>query len=71
MFRFLFLLNFFIEVATCSASSLVGVRISAWICPLGFRFSIIAEAKANVFPLPVAEPPIMSLPAMARGIAFF
>ena len=59
-----------IDSETCSASSRVGVMISAWTFPFDFIFSIIGDANARVFPLPVAEPPIISFPAMARGIAF-
>ena len=56
--------------ATCSASSRVGVRIRPWI-PLSFStFLIIPAPKANVFPDPVAEPAMTSLPSMIRGIVF-
>ena len=37
------------------------------------RFTVtprIADANASVFPLPVAEPPIISFPAIAKGIVF-
>ena len=58
------------EFETCSASSRVGVMIRAWTFPFDFIFSIIGDVNTRVFPLPVAEPPIISFPAIAKGIAF-
>ena len=61
--------NLFISAVICTASSLVGTRISACIGPLRFIFANIGSAKAAVFPVPVWACPITSIPFSISGIA--
>ena len=56
----------------CSASSLVGVKMTAKM-PMGSSAHLCSTgtAKATVFPLPVLPPPMTSLPSSMAGIQPF
>jgi hypothetical protein len=67
-----------IDSSTCTASSRVGVSISArtgWragdglALAIGANFCRIGSANPAVLPVPVCAPPITSLPARMTGIA--
>ncbi len=58
-----------ISSVTCTQSSRVGVRISAWTWALdGSIFSTIGMAKAAVLPVPVCAWPIRSSPRRSGGM---